>query len=204
MTLQQDISKTHQHGVAVAHQIARLLRLEHALERLNAARRKRLAAMAAARGGARQFTMYDSTEVGQIPVTAEAVAGYVGGNWPTFGPLSQKFGKAKRLSIAVNAGEDAECLDVETGDATPAEAPAWVNRQKARGVARPVLYANFSTMPAVKAALASAGIPRSAVRLWVAEYTYTPHIPSGYDACQYTNRALGRNLDASLCNPGFL
>ena len=149
------------------------------------------------------LTMYDSVSVGQIPADAQAVAGYVGGNWPTYSSLERLHPDAHKLSIAVNAGEDADCLDVETGDATPADAPAWVRRQLARGVWRPCLYANASTMPAVVHALAQGGIARREIRLWVASYTGYPHIPNGYDACQWTNTALGRNLDASLCSDTF-
>jgi hypothetical protein len=200
MTTKELISKTHQRGVAVAHQIAQLTRLEKGLEAIN--RRRRKATVATHKP---QFSMFDSVDLSQIPPGAGAVAGYVGGKWPTYNEVVKRFPNAKHLSIAINATEDAECLDVETGDATPAEVPAWVHRQQSRGVKRPVLYANFSTMPQVLAALASAGIDRHLdVRLWVAEYTYTAHIPLGYDACQWTDRSGGRNLDQSLCLGTFL
>lgn len=152
---------------------------------------------------ANKITMYDSITVAEIPKNAEAVAGYVGGNWPTYNSLLKAFPKAHHVSIAVNASEDAMCLDVENGDASPNEAPAWVHRQHERHVERPVIYANLSTMPAVKRALASSNVSRSKVRLWCADWTYSPHIPVGYDACQYSDKALGRNLDVSLCQPGF-
>ncbi len=149
--------------------------------------------------------MFDSVDLAQFPPNPPAVAGYVGGYWPTYAALVRKFPKARHLSIAVNAGEDAECLDVETGDATPAQAPAWVRRQLSRGVKRPVVYANLSTMPAVVAALTGAGIARASVRLWVAQYAQpaVAHIPAGCDACQWTDRAFGRNLDQSLLHPSF-
>lgn len=149
------------------------------------------------------ITLYDSVDVSQIPRTAEAVAGYTSGNWPTFPVLAQRFPNAHRLSIAVNASEDADCLDVETGDATPAEAPDWYRRQKARGLAKPVFYANTSTMPAVIAALTAAGIYRSWYRVWSAHYTGVPHIEPGSDATQWWDKALGRNLDISWCRDDF-
>jgi hypothetical protein len=149
------------------------------------------------------FVMYDSITVGDIPASAPAVAGYAGGAWPTFHELAGRFPRAHRLSIAVNSGEDADCLDIENGDATPAEAPGWFHRQKARGVDRPCFYASLSVMPAVVAALGRAGIQRHEYRLWAAHYTYVPHIEPGYDACQWTDRALGRNLDESLCVDDF-
>lgn len=158
------------------------------------------------------FTMYDSVTPSEIPAKAVAVAGYVNGHWPTFAGLARSHPHAKRLSIAVNAGHDAECLDVEQGDASPGEAPAWVFRQKQRGVKRPVVYTSVSQAPAVLRELARHGIKRQDIRLWTAHYTFVPHVCNakcGFgklaaDATQYTDHAFGRNLDASLCKPRFL
>jgi hypothetical protein len=156
------------------------------------------------------LTMFDSVTVSEIPANAQAVAGYVGGKWPTFAELRTKFPHAYKLSIAINAGEDAECLDIENGDATPAQAPGWFHRQRARGVKKPVFYTSLSEANAVMAALSRAGIARHEYRLWTGHHTDSPHIcgPSegliGHADCtQYINHALGRNLDASLCASGF-
>jgi hypothetical protein len=151
----------------------------------------------------RTIVMFDTVDVSTVPADAIAVAGYTSGSWPTFDGLVRRFPHAHHLSIAVQADHDADCLDVETGDASPDQAPAWVRRQLNRGVWRPCLYANLSTMPAVIGALAGAGLVRPHVRLWVAEYNYHPHIPAGFDACQWTDQALGRNLDESLCWDSF-
>lgn len=157
--------------------------------------------------------MFDSIEVAQIPASAPAVAGYVGGKWPTYLELQTHFPKAQKLSIAVSAAEDAQCLDIEAGDATPGEAPAWVRRQFDRGVKRPVLYTSASQMDLVVSVLRAAGISRSQVRLWSAHYTFTPHLCGPHscgllhsttaDATQWTDNALGRNLDQSLVVAGF-
>ena len=103
----------------------------------------------------------------------------------------------------MSAGEDADCLAVEAGDATPAEAPAWYHRQKARGLAVPKFYASLSPWPELHGTLMNAGIQRQEYMAWAADYTYVPHIPNSYDACQWTDRALGRNLDESLCADNF-
>jgi hypothetical protein len=150
------------------------------------------------------FSMFDSVDVGQIPPRPSAVAGYVGGNWPNFGTLVKRFPHAKHLSIAVNAAEDAMCLDVENGDATPEDAPAWVRRQHARGIKRPVLYASSSVVPEVNAALTRDGVTRDQYRVWSAHYTYRAHVEPGSDATQWTDKAFGRNLDQSLCRGDFL
>jgi hypothetical protein len=160
-----------------------------------------------------EFTMYDSVNISQIPANAVAVAGYVNGHWPTYPSLEKSFPNAKRLSIAVTVHADAECLDVEEGDATPAQAPEWVVRQKKRGVAKPVVYTSVSQAPALLRELDRAGIKRSAIRLWTAHYTFKPHrcdskcgfgFSGTADATQWTDKALGKNLDGSLCAPDFL
>src|SRR6266496_4930094 len=101
------------------------------------------------------FLMFDATDVTNIPKDAFAVAGYVGGRWPTYPSLVVKFPKAKKLSIAVNAGQRAQCLDIEKGDAVPSQVPAWI---KDRATGFPVLYASISQMPAVLAELKKASI----------------------------------------------
>jgi hypothetical protein len=161
------------------------------------------------------FTMYDSINVDQIPVDAQAVAGYIGGKWPTYadGSLAKRCPKARKLSIAVASRYDAECLDVEPGDATNDVAGRWVKRMQARGIKHPVVYTSVSNVPALLGALAKDGIKRLDIRLWTAHYTGRPHLcgpQCGFgmsttaDATQYTNHALGRTLDASLCRDGFL
>lgn len=147
------------------------------------------------------LTMYDAVTISEIPANPQAVGGYVGGNWPTWSSLIARFPKAQHLSIAINSSEDAECLDIENGDATPGDAPAWHARQIARGVKRPCFYANTSTMPSVLAAVSH--VPRANYRLWTAHYTGAAHIEAGSDATQWTSTALGRNLDASQCSDSF-
>ena len=157
--------------------------------------------------------MYDSIDLSQIPASAPAAAGYVNGRWPTFARLRGQFPHALLLSIAVTAGFNADCLDIETGDATPADAAAWYERQKSRGVTRPCLYASASMMESgVVPVLRAAGVDRAAVRLWSAHYTGTPHIcgPAtcramsiSADGTQWTNRAAGRDLDESLLVADF-
>lgn len=156
--------------------------------------------------------MYDSVTVSAIPKGAPAVAGYVGGRFLTFPTLVKEFPKAHKLSIAVASTQDAECLDIEPGDSTPALAAGWVRRQKARGVERPVVYTSLSGAQALVNTLQTSGLPRGSYRLWTAHYTFHAHIcdpKCGFglrepaDATQWTDKALGRNLDESLCSNTF-
>jgi peptidoglycan hydrolase-like protein with peptidoglycan-binding domain len=159
------------------------------------------------------LVMFDAIDLNQIPGDAAIIGAYVGGRWPTARDVPSRFPRARMLTIAVNAGEDADTLDVEQGDATPADVPAWWDRQRKHGPARPVIYASASVMEAGIVPLIRSGrIPRGSVRLWSAHYTGSPHIcgPSSCglmsiaaDGCQWTNRALGRDLDQSLLAADF-
>lgn len=157
------------------------------------------------------ITMFDSVNAGMLP-PGYAYAGYVDGIFRDYGQITALFPGADVLSIAVFAADDADCLDVETGDASPGQAAGWAARQAARGVARPCLYAAVSTMSQVIAALTAAGVSRSGVRLWSAHYGAGEHIcgPSTcglitvpMDGTQWTDVADGKNLDQSLLLPDF-
>ena len=179
--------------------------------------KKHIADIKARRAAARTLPtlMYDSIQVSAIPTDARAVAGYTGGNWPTYPVLVKNFPKAKVVSIAVASRYNAEILDVEPGDATPPLAVPWMERQLAGprlNGRRPGVYCSVSTAQDVVNRLTRAGIPRTKYRLWTAHYTGVPHICTaacgfGFhgvaDATQYTSKALGRTLDASKCAPSF-
>ena len=160
------------------------------------------------------ITLFDSVDPAQLPSgDGYAYAGYVSGRWPDFAAIKARFPGAHVLSIAIDASHDADCLDVETGDATPAQAPAWWFRQKARGVERPCLYASALAMETgVIPALRRGGIDPAGARLWSAHYSGSAHIcaPSSCglmsiaaDGTQWTDRALGRDLDQSLLAADF-
>jgi len=160
------------------------------------------------------LAMFDAVNVSNLPLDAEAAAGYVNGWFRTWPLIQRMFPSAHLLSIAVTADADAECLDVEKLDATPAQAPGWVKRQQARGIHRPVVYCSVSLAMTVLGQLGKAGIHRPHVRLWTAHYTGQPHIcgpgTCGYqglavdaDGTQWTDRAFGLDLDQSLLTSEF-
>lgn len=121
------------------------------------------------------LTMMDSIHVADLPGGMDAYAGYVDGRWPTITELRERFPHRHILSIAVFAVDDAQCLDIETGDATPGEFPAWARRQhEQRHIIRPCAYASVSVMDEVIAAYKAAGMGRADVRLWSAHYKWKP------------------------------
>lgn len=83
------------------------------------------------------------------------------------------------LTISINSVFlDADVLDVETGDATPAHAVNWVKGKRARGDVFIGLYCNWSTLPDVVAAFGSAGVSLEGVMFWIARYNGDPAIPT--------------------------
>ena len=129
-------------------------------------------------------TLYDSIDPTKIPKDAQVVAGYVGGTWPTFAKLPALFPNALLVSIAINASEDADVLDVEQGDATPAQAPAWVIRQRSLG-RHPTVYCSRSPWADVQRAFDAPNVPQP--DYWIADYTSAEHLLPGSVATQWTD-----------------
>jgi hypothetical protein len=161
--------------------------------------------------------MADSIYVANLPAGWPCYAGYTDGTWPTYAAVKARFPAAAVLSVAVFATSGAECCDCEQGDLTPAQVPAWVRRQAARGVKRPCVYSSVANFPAVLRELHAAGIGRAQVRLWSAHYglgrhicgpascKYFPGMPQ-FDGTQWTDQAPGAHgsrIDASLLNDDF-
>lgn len=153
------------------------------------------------------YLMFDSVDPTQIPKTAQAVAGYVGGEWPTDShyALRNKFPHAFVVSIATSKEQRASFLDVENGDATCDDARDWIQRGFGAGEKRPGIYADQSNMHIIEGNLH--GIHRVKYRLWVAApdgLAYArERLAEGFGACQFDWNYLGRDLDVSLCKPGF-
>jgi hypothetical protein len=160
--------------------------------------------------------MYDTVQNDQFPAGAEAYAAYVDGsvgNQPNFAYIVSTFPQAYHLSIALFSSNNADALDVEPGASSPSDVPGWYSRQKSRGVQRPCIYASASTMAgSILPVLSGANIARANVRLWSAHYGVGQHVcgptscgavPVPCDGTQWTNTALGRNLDQSLLEPDF-
>jgi hypothetical protein len=120
-----------------------------------------------------------------------AVAGYVApSSFLSYRALVARFYPEKHIfSITPSADGTAECLDVEKGDAVPAQAGPWLRRMLALKIYRPCVYAQASNMPAVIESLR--GIPRSDYRLWVAAWSNDHAVPPGYDAHQFYGTMTG-------------
>jgi hypothetical protein len=131
--------------------------------------------------------MFDGISATTVPAGAAIYAGYVDGKWASYQPLADAYPGALHVSITTEATGSARVLDVETGDALPTQAPAWVTKERANGNAWPVVYMNASTWPAVRAAFTAQNVAEPLY--WVAAYVTDPStppvIPDGVLAVQF-------------------
>jgi len=165
--------------------------------------------------------MLDSITVANLPAGADAYLGYTDGSFLTYPSLKAKFPDAIILPMAVfSSSPPVEGYDGEPGDISPTEMPGCVRRSLDAGIKRPVVYASAVNMPAYLAAIETAGIQRSQVRLLSAHYN-GKHIcgPStcaqkdaagrvvpACDGTQWTDQAVGNNgtrIDESLLIANF-
>lgn len=150
------------------------------------------------------FFMYDSVDLDQIPAEPHAVAAYLNGHYANVDAAREKFPHARILTISVAGDVAADCYDVEQGDYTPEDVPRLYQIAHGQGVWRPCFYASLENgMQQVKEQLNRVVTERADIRLWVAYYNGVQDLPAGYDAHQFTDKALGRNLDESICADTF-
>jgi hypothetical protein len=146
--------------------------------------------------------MRDSTVPNDIPVTGtQLAAGYINGiyAWPVAGWA--RFPGVPHVTIDVSGAADhADVLDVETGDATPADSYGWLKAKIARGEHMPVVYCNRSTQPAVEQATKELIHGRD-YWFWIATLDGTAVLPdmTGVVAVQDKGAALtGGHFDESV------
>lgn len=118
--------------------------------------------------------MYDGIYPDAASIAAlhpEMVAGYIDGTWAWSAADWDKFPSSTvKVQITVTASvNDGDVLDVENGDATPAQTEGWIKLRKSAGYDRPTIYCNLSTVPAVRAGTGPylLGVDYD---LWVADY----------------------------------
>ena len=129
--------------------------------------------------------MYDSVLPGSLPSGSPAAV-YADG--PYAAQPSQVAGHQTVLWIDTNGSDpEANVLDVEPGDATPAGAAQWVQEKlTAEPKAVAIVYTMLSDWQQVKADIA--GLPpsmQSQVRYWIADPTGVPHVVPGASATQW-------------------
>jgi hypothetical protein len=146
------------------------------------------------------YTFYDSTTPSEIPGHRQ-IATYADGDYAV--ERSSVSDPGQVIWIDTDGHDaNADALDVEPGDATPAEVAGWVKRRlTAHPGAIAIVYTMRSDWPAAKASVDT--LParmRASVRWWIADPTGHPHILPGAQATQWY---WGDDYDISTAEPGF-
>lgn len=128
--------------------------------------------------------MYDAVTPGHIPTSATMVAGYADGAYANIPAMKARFPNATIVSIAVRWTTRAQVLDVESGDATPAQAVQWCTQTMANTPNKELtVYCSVSAWPGVRAAFRTAGVTEP--NYWVAAYDGNATVPAGAVAKQF-------------------
>jgi hypothetical protein len=146
------------------------------------------------------YQFYDSTTPSAIPAGQQAAV-YSDGAYAA--SPAQVAGHPGTLWIDTNGSNpSANALDVEPGDATPAQAGTWVAQKLTQTPGQvAIVYTMRSDWQAVQAAVGQ--LPpwmQTHVRWWIADPTGVPHMVPGASATQWD---WGQNYDTSTASPGF-
>lgn len=130
---------------------------------------------------------FDGVTASSIPASATYVFYYANGTYANRSAIAARFPHATLIPIAVSkslAAVKGMVLDVENGDATPADAVAWCLAYPGSNKDL-VVYCNASTWPSVRSAFQSAKVTEA--NYWIAEYDNVAAIPAGAIGKQYKN-----------------
>ena len=150
--------------------------------------------------------MRDSTSLADIPKRGlDIVAPYINGAFSsTPAQVKARFGSRPVAWIDVNgSAPQADCLDVETGDATPMGAVLWAKAKlKMHPPYPPIIYCNRATLTPLFNAMNAAGLHiGTGFRLWIATLDGTTRVAdmTGVWAVQARGEAqTGGHYDESI------
>jgi hypothetical protein len=134
--------------------------------------------MATPQAPVRVRVMFDSADVAAIPLdpTPEMVAWYPYG----FPGDIKRFPKETVIVSIDNDGAHPDCdvLDVETGGATIADIPGWIEEhEKIHDGWKGAIYCDQSNLPSVGRVLLKIG--KKGTHVWIADWTGQPHVFTG-------------------------
>ena len=151
-------------------------------------------------GPTKPYLVYDSVTPGSLPSNQPAAV-YADGAYAA--SSSQVAGHHSVLWIDTNGSDpNANVLDVEPGDATPAGAAVWINSHlHSQPHSDAIIYTMRSDWSAVQDSVSTLpGWMQSHVKYWIADPTGVPHVVPGSSATQWY---WGSSYDISTANPDF-
>lgn len=148
--------------------------------------------------------MYDSITADDIPSNAPAVAGYIDESGMWGASDWNRFSTRRKLRIARSAStDDGHVLDIETGAATPEQAPGWIMMRRKSGLIRPLLYFERSKWDTIKSVLSA---DKQTAEFWIGAWVETgPYHIDGAWGVQFASPAQksGGHFDLSLVDESY-
>ena len=132
---------------------------------------------------------YDSVTADAMPDNGDFYCFYSTGSFANGTAVKADHPDKKYIGITPTISDiaGADCLDIENGDATPADAPTFVKNADPSSLNLPMLYASESNVAAVISACTAAGIARDKYYIFQALWNGVAAVPAGVDAAQYQN-----------------
>lgn len=146
-------------------------------------------------------TMYDGVNTDAAGIArdfpaAQMVAGYLDGAYAWSAAEWGLFPRAAHVTIVVSANANAgDVLDVEAGDAAPAQTEGWISMRRQAGLYRPTIYASLAIIPEVRI---GTGRWRLGVDydLWIADWDGTTAVPYPMAAAKQDRNAGSYDVSA--------
>ena len=111
----------------------------------------------------------DSVTPANLPAGFDLYGGYDDGLYNNINAIKAMYPTKTVIHFTVFASDNfGDCLDVENGDATPAQAPGWIKMRRAAGHGGPLVYCSEAAWSQVRQAFQSAGVPEPGY--WIAGY----------------------------------
>lgn len=149
------------------------------------------------------YTGYSSVTTDLIPVSAPVVFAYADGDYAQMEAVKEHCPRARVVSITTVGAVVATMYDFEAGALAYGEAASRVEEAHAHGIARPIIYAALDAMESDILPTLREEFQRDQYRLLPAHFTDTPELPAWADGIQWTQTALGRNLNEYLLRDNF-
>jgi peptidoglycan hydrolase-like protein with peptidoglycan-binding domain len=154
-------------------------------------------------GGTETLDGEDAINVASLQAGLGVYAGYAYGTYDNWAALVKRFGTTAHLvSIApvVEKSSWVMCLDIEPGNATPADAPEFMKLPDHGGALRPIFYCSAGDAQTVINTLDAAGYARDTYDLWLAHWLGREHICApavcGYPQADATQWASNLDYDS--------
>lgn len=104
--------------------------------------------------------MADSVTPSNLPAGFDLYGGYDDGHYNNIAAIKSRYPTKTAIAFTVFPSDNfGDCLDVESGDATPAQAPAWTQMRRKAGHGGPLNYCSWAALDSLIAAYHAANVP---------------------------------------------